>query len=364
MDRLPILIATKTGATKKPSDGPPHSYPDFTGSFALLKKARRTAIGLMCAAVLTTVSACGLLGGTTAESTSTANLEKTDLILATQPTVDLAPFWLAQRGGFFEREGLKVEGIDAAKSDAVMTKVISGEVDLGLTTYTNVFVANSKGQKLQLVADATSASPKSNALLTVPNSSVKTVQDLAGKRIGVSSRLAASGVLTRARLAEHGIDITKVQLLDMPLPNVAAALQAGDIDAGYQPEPMLTQASKTVGAYPVVDVADGGTRDFPLTVYTGTEEWVKKNPKTMAAFQRAMLAATLAAADRGKIEPLIVEHTKVPAETAALMTLPTFGSILNMNAQRVQRVPDLLYKLGDIKVKMDAAPMIAPQITP
>ena len=54
-------------------------------------------------------------------------------------------------------------------------------------------------------------------------------------------------------------------------------------------------------------------------------------------------------------------HEYVRGGTAKLLTLPGYGSVLD--ARRLQRVPDLLLQMGVITSKVDAAPMIAPQVT-
>jgi len=312
--------------------------------------------------MLATLGACGALGG---EDTSKASggdgaVEKAKIKVAVLPVVDLAPLRLAQEGGYFKAEGLEVEAVDAPSGQQSMTKMIGGEVDIAFSTYMPFFVAKSKGAAdIRLVADAVSASPKSNAVVTVPNSSVKTINDLAGKKIAITDKNTASHLLTVSVMKDHGVDTSKVQWVPMQLPNIAAALSSGQVDAGYLPEPFLTQASKVVGATPVVDIATGATQDFPLAGFGALGSFVDKNPKTLAAFQRALTKAVRDSADRSKIEPLIVKYAKVDAETASLLTLPTFGSTLD--PRRLQRVPDLLLQTGVLTAKLDAAPMLAPQ---
>src|SRR5207248_4118271 len=104
----------------------------------------------------------------------------------------------------------------------------------------------------------------------------------------------------------------------------------------------------------------GATQDFPLTGYGAMTKWVQANPKTLAAFQRAMKKATSEAlADRSKVEPLLVKYAKIDEDTAKLLTLPGYGSVLD--ARRLQRVPDLLLQLGAIPSPIDGNAMIGPQ---
>ncbi|MEV6646492.1 ABC transporter substrate-binding protein [Amycolatopsis sp. NPDC051371] len=307
------------------------------------------------ALVLALVSACSQRGG----SGSGGAVEKPAIRVAIFSAVDLATFWLAQEGGYFKVEGLDVQADAGASGQEALTRMTNGQDDLALSTYTLFFLAKNNGADLKLIADATSASPRSNELVTVPNSPVKTVTDLNGKRIAISSKNAASDVLTRSVLRDHGVGFDKVQWVPMPLPDMGTALAQGRIDAAYQPEPFLTQSAKVAGAYPVIDAASGSTQSFPLTGFGATAKWVQAHPKTMLAFQRAMLNATRAAVDRARIEPLVVRNAKVDQDIASLMVMPAFGSTLD--ARRIQRVPDLLQQLGVVQTKLDASSMIAPQ---
>jgi NitT/TauT family transport system substrate-binding protein len=159
----------------------------------------------------------------------------------------------------------------------------------------------------------------------------------------------------------NGVDFSKVQWVSIPFTDMSAAMGRGDIDAAYMPEPFITNAAKSIGAVPVIDVAAGPTADFPIGGYSALSKFTSANPKTVAAFQRAMKKATDDAADRAKIQPLIVEFAKVDADTAALVTLPNFHSTLD--PRRLQRVPDQLQEFGVTKKRIDVGTMLVQSAT-
>jgi NitT/TauT family transport system substrate-binding protein len=166
--------------------------------------------------------------------------------------------------------------------------------------------------------------------------------------------------MTKAVMKANGLDYAKVQWVPIPFPEMAAALSRGDVDAAYLPEPFITQAAKSTGAAQVIDVATGPTEDFPIAGYGALGKFVNENPKTVAAFQRALKKATdEASADRSKIQPLIVEFARVDRDTAALLTLPNYHS--SLDARRIQRVPDQLQEFGIIPQRIDASTMLSPQ---
>ncbi|MFD9895561.1 ABC transporter substrate-binding protein [Amycolatopsis sp. NPDC059027] len=303
-----------------------------------------------------------MLGGSDSASTAgSGGLEKPNLKVAIMSTIDTAPFRLAQDAGYFKNEGLTVEATEAPTGQAALTKLIGGEVDISYSSYTPFFAAKSKNTAdIRLVADASSAAPKSTAVVALPNSQVRSVLDLAGKKIGITAPNTMSDTLTKSVMKDHGVDFSHVEWRPVPLPNVAASLKNGDIDAAFLTEPFITQSARAVGSVPVVDTATGSTQDFPTAGYGALGRFTTESPRTVAAFQRAMLKATRDSADRAKIEPLMVKYAKVDQDTAALTTLLTFQSTLD--ARRIQRVPDLMLQMGAITTKVDAAPMIVPQV--
>jgi len=320
------------------------------------------------AAIVSLSGACSALGdsGDEPAKPGPGGLERTSLTVAIQPSVDAAPYWMAQKLGFFRDEGLDVKTTLAENPNISRSKVISGEADLAELTYPPFVIAVKKGEDLRIVADGTAANPNSNVLITVPNSPVKSVNDLPGKRIAITSANSTSQLLTQAVMAAHGKDYHQVTWIQLGLSDMAAALQNNQIDAAYQPEPFIHKAARTVGATPVIDVAARGTStdDFPILGYVATTKWTEQNPTTMAAFQRAMQRASrLAEADRSKWEPLVVEFAKVEDADAKLMVAPRFSS--TADARRLQRVPDLMADQGIIpkgSIKMDT--LIVKQVSP
>lgn len=326
---------------------------------------RRLAIPTLALALFTSLTGCGLLGDSDnsapATNTGAGQLEKPNLKISIMTTSDLAPFHLAVKNGYFKEAGFT---FDAAKDVSVaksggdsVASLTSKQVDIAYSSYTPFFVAKSKGAgDIKLIADASSAGPGSCVVMAMPNSSVKSVKDMAGKRVAITAQNTISDLLIMSTLKTNGVEYKGIQWVTVPFPNTAAALQKGDVDAAFTTEPFKTQAAKTVGAVPVFDVAVGPTANIPTAGYGASADFVKNNPKTVAAFQRVMERATREAlADRSKVEPLLQEFAKIDADTAKLATLLTFNSAIDPT--RVQRVADLMLEFSVIKERIDVASM-------
>jgi NitT/TauT family transport system substrate-binding protein len=116
---------------------------------------------------------------------------------------------------------------------------------------------------------------------------------------------------------------------------------------------------KKAGAQPIFDTAVGPTADMPAAGWGSTGNYTKANPKTIAAFQRAMQRGTaLALSDRSKVEPMLVEFSGVDEDTAKMATLLTFQS--KLDATRIQRVPDLMLEFKALTTTLDVKKMMIP----
>jgi NitT/TauT family transport system substrate-binding protein len=322
---------------------------------------RTSAIFVSGITIIGCISGCGLLGDPDSGGTPApgSGLERSTLKVSVMPTIDLAPFHLAVQNEYFQAEGLKVEFSTAPSGPASVAKMISNEVDISYSSYTPFFVAKSQNAAdIKIVADGSSAGPSTTMVLAMPNSSVKTIQDIPGKRIAVTAQGTISDLMTMSSLKDKGLDYKSIKWVTMPFPDMAARLQRGDVDAAFMTEPFIAQAKMSVGALPTFDTATGTTADLPTAGYGATAKFVTDNPKTVAAFQRVMLRATAEAKDRTKIEPLMVQFAKISQEVAASTNLLTFRSALDPKS--LQRVPDLMRDFGVIPQTINVEPMIVP----
>lgn len=322
------------------------------------------ATALTLVAAMSSCSALGESDDSEPQSGGNGKLETTELNISIMKTTDLAPFHLAMQEGFFKDEGLNVKFVDAPSGGESVNKLISGEVDISYSSYTPFFLAESKGAGkakggIKIVADASSAGPNSTMVVALPTSSVKKVQDMAGKRVAVTATGTISDLLTMSTLKAKGVDYKNIKWVKTPFPATAEALKSGNVDAAFVTEPFLSQTQTEAGALPIFDTATGPTADMPTAGWGSTGDFVSKNKNTIAAFQRAMQRGTdLALSDRSLVEPLLVKFSGVDENIAKVATLLTFQS--KLDATRIQRVPDLMLEFKVIEAPLDVKKMIVP----
>jgi TRAP-type uncharacterized transport system substrate-binding protein len=143
----------------------------------------------------------------------------------------------------------KAKIITGASGQATLTKLIAGEAGIAFASYVPFFVAQAKGSgDVKFVADSVSASANSTLIVTKPDSSVKNVKDLVGKKVGLAATGTDCDLMTKSIMKANAVEFNDVTWVQVPFPDMAAALSRDEVDADCLPEPFITQDATSVGA--------------------------------------------------------------------------------------------------------------------
>ena len=229
---------------------------------------------------------------------SAAAPEKAALTVGILPIVDVATVQTAISQGLFEAEGLTVKTEVMQGGAAAIPALVGGDLDVAFGAWPSFLAANQQGIPLRAIADGVAAKPGFTQILAMPGSSLEgNPAGLAGKKVAVNTLNNLGELAVRSTLKEAGGDPASVQLVEIPFPDMGAALEKGDVDAIWAVEPGVTNAKKNLKAVVVADSYVGPLDAFPVAGYQVTEAFAKANPNTVAAFQRAIIAAAAATQD-------------------------------------------------------------------
>lgn len=213
---------------------------------------------------------------------------------------------------------------------AEIEALFAGEVDLGYIgpgPAVNGYL-KSKGEALKIIAGASSGGA---ALVRRGDVDIKSVADLAGKRVAVpqtggTQDISLRHFLQEAKLQskEKGGTVDVVQFAPADTLNLFNLKQ---IDAAWVPEPWVSRLVKETGGVLVTDertLWPGGT--FATTVVVARTAFLKEHPDVVRRF----LAAHVAAVDRVSADP--VNSRKVIAERIKKLTGKGIGDDLLQTA--------------------------------
>ena len=118
---------------------------------------------------------------------------------------------------------------------------------------------------------------RSGAVIMVRTDSAnKTFKDLRGKRIAIPSRFAVDFLFLRKMLAAEGMTPKDVKIIEMPPPDMPAALYAKAVDAYCTGEPFGAAAQRAGYARPLSMTRDHW-RNYICCVLTVREELIRSN---------------------------------------------------------------------------------------
>ena len=144
------------------------------------------------------------------------------------PSVQFAPFYLADQAGYYREAGLEVEFQNKIDPDLI-TLVGQGSVDIGLADGTSVIPAVSQGIPIRYVAAIYGRFP--SIVFAKASSGIDAPADLAGKRLGIPGRYGSSWIMLQALLESAGLTPEDLEIVEYPDFGQGAAVIAGAVDA-------------------------------------------------------------------------------------------------------------------------------------
>ncbi len=301
-------------------------------------------------------------------SSARADVEQPDVTVAVVPAADSAGFFVALHQGLFAAQGLKVTFVPAVSSATVINTQATSQasakpadrVDISCGNYVSYLQAQEnydEGQRsssasdamvsanLDIFAEGSVMGPNAQGLYVMPGSRIRSLSDLRGKVIGVNAPGNILYLLTASVLTDNGLLASSAHFAYYPLPQMAAMLKAGRIDAAVLPEPFASQAEQSMGVSLLADLDQGATSAFPVQGCAVTRQWAAQHPKTLAAFRAAFeQGQQIADTSRSAVERAMEALPKplgVTPVTAAVMALDSYP-VGPVDAVRIQRVADVM----------------------
>ncbi|HEY7219060.1 MAG TPA: ABC transporter substrate-binding protein, partial [Candidatus Binatia bacterium] len=230
---------------------------------------------------LSTLSACALFAATAHAQTA---LEKLRVIYSAIGGSQ-ASVWVPYEAGIFRKHGLDVELLYVAGGGRAAQVVQSGEAPIGIFTGGAVINAHLAGGDLVVIAS--SMNVMTFAVMARPE--IKRVEDLKGKKIGVSRFGSATDF--GLRYAEEKWPLKRQRdfaVLQMGgVTDIFNALRAGTLDAAVINAELAILARRE-GYRELADIAKMGI-NFPTSSIITTRSFIKRNENTVRKFVRAFV---------------------------------------------------------------------------
>lgn len=178
--------------------------------------------------------------------------ELTTVRIGTVGSMTEAPFYIADKKGYFREEGLAVSYIPFNSAANMVAPLGAGQLDVGGgAPSAGLYNAVARGIDVRVVADLGRDTPGYGfqELLVrtdlVKSGGYKTYADLRGKTVAVAGQGATAYAALGHLLARGNLTYDDVKLVYMDYADQVVALKTGSIDASLFPEPNATLAVRT-----------------------------------------------------------------------------------------------------------------------
>jgi NitT/TauT family transport system substrate-binding protein len=275
--------------------------------------------------------------------------------------VDTAPMFVAMDRGFFKAAGLELETLPMAGGAVIVQGVTSGDLQIGWTNVISLYQARVAGFDFKLIAGGATNVKGTNdthALLVAKGSPVSKASDLEGKTVAVNTLNNIVHLMAMAWVDKNGGSSAKVKFVEVPFPQMEAALVAGKIDAASVHEPFAGAAlAKNVArvlAHPWSDVLER----FLIASWFASDKWLQKNKQPAQAFVTALNRGVDAiVADPKGARDAIAKWTGLSPEMAGKIPLPVYDK--RLSEKDLQGTIDLTQKYKLIPRAIKAAELIS-----
>ena len=269
-----------------------------------------------------------------------------------------AIYWdtdVAIEKGFFKEQGFDVKQVALVTSVAAAQQLISGSTNVAGGSPEPIIQAYMRGEK-----DVGLLSAGCNKIdwTFVVTPDIKTLADLKGKKIGVSSIHGGESTLVRQMLDQAGLkygkDYTYIQIGISPLKYAAMAKGTIAGAALFQPSGFLAVSK---GMKELVDMSK--MPSYPFPVFAVSRTWAAANKhgeRVVAALQKAQKFIH-DPANRKEATAILTKYTKTsPAlaeKTAAFYLGPAdiYNTDSKIDRKGLERLVDIMAEQGLLKAK-------------
>lgn len=306
-----------------------------------------------CNASSNNPSSVGNTGTATSNKSDTTNKKPFRVVRSKQ----LAALAVLEKQGTLEEKlaplGYKVEWPEFLAGPQQLEALNAGGLDIAATAESPPVFSQSAGVPLVYLA-ANSSDGGAISLLVPANSSVKSFQDLKGKKIAFQK--ASIGHYLTLRAAEkEGLKLSDVESVFLPPPDANAAFSQGKVDGWFVWEPFVTRnVQKKVGR--VLLDGSNGLRDTN-NFYSTNRKFYEENRQAIKIFLEELQKAQIWSRNHPKeIAQLLSDVTQLDPPILEKMHDKYDFSLVPITEpviSKQQEVADKWYSLGLIPKKVN-----------
>jgi NitT/TauT family transport system substrate-binding protein len=206
-----------------------------------------------------------------------------------------APFFIADKKGYFKEEGLSVRFANFDSAAKMVAPLGAGQLDVGSgATSAGLYNAGERGVGIRIVADKgrNAAGYGFQALMVrkalIDGGQFKSYADLKGRKVAVSAAGNSESSLLNEALRKGGLKWGDADVVYLGFPQHIAAFANGAIDASITTEPTITAILKVGTAVRFAGVDEFFPNHQTSVTFYGAQ-FMKEKPDDARKFMRALI---------------------------------------------------------------------------
>ncbi|MFV2196412.1 ABC transporter substrate-binding protein [Nocardiopsis sp. LOL_012] len=313
---------------------------------------RHRLLALAAGTALLATTACG---GSQEPSSSEGSDELTQLTAGVIPIVDVAPVYLGVQEGIFEEHGIDLALETSAGGAAIVPGVVSGEFDLGFSNAVSLIVAREQGLPLTTLTNGATSTGEQGAdfggVFVAEGSDIESAADLEGATVAINTLSNIGDTTVRNSVRVAGGDPADIDFIELPFPDMPAALETGQVDAVWAVEPFGTVIRQAGGEQIASNFVDTDP-DLSVAAYFTSEQRLAEDPELFDSLTAALQESLTYAQDHpDAVREVLTTYTEIDQSVVDELVLPRFPAEIDRDS--LQALADLMFEDGLIDAEAD-----------
>jgi NitT/TauT family transport system substrate-binding protein len=275
------------------------------------------------------------------------------------PFLSFAPFFIAQEEGYFQEQGIEVESIKFGSPVQAMPALIQGDLDVqagGVSA--SLFNAIARGENIKITADKGHLDSRCSyaAILVTKelfeSGELTEIAQLKGKKLA-TGELGAGSYNYFEMLRKGNLSLEDIEIVSMPPPDRAMALESKAAEGAYLAEPYITKLSDAGIAVKLAGQEEW-LPDFQIGYLLYGPSFLENDPELGKQFMVAYLKG-VRQYNQGKTErniQIIQNYTKLDKDLIKRACWPSIHSDGHLNTQTVLDIQDWSFENGYVDEKV------------
>jgi NitT/TauT family transport system substrate-binding protein len=278
-----------------------------------------------------------------------------------------APFAVGMDKGLFKQAGFDITGIiGSGGGGTTVRNILASSTPYGEVALSAALAAANQGIELVIVNVGTRTVAEST-LVTMPNSDVKSLEDLIGKKVAITSPKSSSEMIFLMELKERNIDASKItRVAAGGYPPALTMLEQGAVSAAALIEPLsIIRKAKYRTVIAAKDILPAMTTSVGIT----TKAFAKENGAKLRAIIAGRRAAVEAIYANPDAAADVLHKTwnfepEIAKEAVRNMIAPKMWSLGDFDRTELERSAAGLKLIGELKQDVNWASLIDESFLP